>query len=311
MDDLMRATGLGDSPAVRLAEPLTPEWFEQRKTGITASEMLGALGLSPYETPYSIYLRKKGLLPEHEDNDAMRLGRKMEPIVKSEFVERTGLRLIDEHPPLMRHPEHYFILATPDAIAEDYRPVECKTIGWRLAKTELGEPDSDDVPDSWLVQVMVQMMVTGADAAHIAALVDGRDMHFRLISRNERLVNAIVSKARELHNRIVNDDPPEPDWGHSTTHDVIKRVHRLVEGKMIDLPLDVAEKWYRQQDLSKRIRELQRERQSLRSQVLHALGDAHGGRLPFDDREVYRCAYTRAPYKVDESDVVQLRERKS
>src|SRR4051812_1639091 len=76
-----------------VAWPLSPAWYAARSTGIGASEIAAAAGLSRYATPLEIYARKRGLMPEIEDNDAMRLGRKLEPVVKSEFCERTGLTL--------------------------------------------------------------------------------------------------------------------------------------------------------------------------------------------------------------------------
>ena len=63
------------------------EWLEARRHGITASEIAAVLGLSPYESPYSLYWRKLGELPAQDDTLAMALGRHLESFVAGQFAD--------------------------------------------------------------------------------------------------------------------------------------------------------------------------------------------------------------------------------
>ena len=49
------------------------EWLKAREGGIGASEVAAVVGLSKWDSPYSLFLRKTGQVPPIEENDAMRL----------------------------------------------------------------------------------------------------------------------------------------------------------------------------------------------------------------------------------------------
>ena len=65
------------------------EWQAFRTTvqGIGASEAAAALGLSPWKSPYSLYLEKVGEIDGPEENEHMAWGRKMEPLIAAHFFE--------------------------------------------------------------------------------------------------------------------------------------------------------------------------------------------------------------------------------
>src|SRR5258708_35784072 len=75
------------------AQPLVPgtapreEWLAARRQGITAGEVAAVMGVSSWESPYSLFYRKTGDLPEQGDNEAMRLGRHLEDYVWQRFAE--------------------------------------------------------------------------------------------------------------------------------------------------------------------------------------------------------------------------------
>src|ERR1700730_15622417 len=72
-----------------MIETLTPEalvpasreeWLALRMPTVGASEVAALVGASPYETPYSLWARKSGLVPEAEETPAMRRGRHLEAV---------------------------------------------------------------------------------------------------------------------------------------------------------------------------------------------------------------------------------------
>lgn len=290
-------------------EPHTDEWHAWRSSGIGASEAAAACGLSPYETPLHIYGRKTGMLPPIEDNDAMRLGRLLEPVVIEEFTRRTGNE-VDQAPcPVMRHGDHPFILATPDAILAGGDLLEAKTTTWRIAK-QLGEEGTDFIPEHWLCQAQQQIAVTGADRCHLAALIDGRTLRTFIVERNDNLIALLVSAEQELWERIVNKDPPEPNFEHARTAELIREMYGLVEGKTIVLGDGVAGLWIRQKELGERISELEKEREGLRAMVLHEMADASIAGFSGHEFELARSQVNRKEYTVAANSYITLRERK-
>ena len=68
-------------------EPGTPEWHAARANGIGGSEIAAVVGLSPHESRFSLWHRKKGLVGPVEENPQMRWGKKHEPTICAEFAE--------------------------------------------------------------------------------------------------------------------------------------------------------------------------------------------------------------------------------
>lgn len=290
----------GAPTAIPVAKPLTPEWYEARANGIGASEIAAAAGLSKWAQPLDIYLRKVGKADDKPDNDAMRLGRKLEPVIKSEFVERTGLQLIDPEPPMFRHADYPQIFATPDALVSDGNGLECKSTNWRIARDELGDEASDHVPTEWLCQAQMQMFVLDVDIIHVAALVDGRDLRCHQVTRNDRLIRGLVKAACELWERIINRDPPPVDWTHSNTPQLVKEMYTIETGKTIVLPDEFRDLWEQQAALGRRTTEEAKERDRIRAKILAEMGDAEIAILPGCDytltrKEIHKKGYTVEP----------------
>ena len=225
-----------------VAKPHTPEWYGARGTGIGASEIGIAAGLSPYQTPRELYHRKRGELPPIEDNDAMRLGRLLEPVVKSEFTTRTGIVLADPEPPMYRHARHTPIVATPDGIIDDVTIFEAKTASWRM-KSQWGDQESDAIPDHYLCQTQAQMAVMDAAVCHVAVLFDGATLKTYRVLRNDELIRHLIAAALELWERIKDGNPPDVDWEHASTPGLIKELHQTVNDTRIVLTADEVDAW--------------------------------------------------------------------
>lgn len=60
-------------------------WLAARLPGITASEIAAVIGISPFDSPFSLYWKKLGVIAETADNDAMSLGRHLEPWIADRY----------------------------------------------------------------------------------------------------------------------------------------------------------------------------------------------------------------------------------
>ncbi len=287
---------------IAVAQTGTDEWYAARSTGIGASEAAAACGRSQYETPLHVYARKVGELAETRDNEAMYWGRMLEPLVLTRFVEQSGLVIEDAPCPMFRRDPGSFQLATPDAILADGTLVEIKTTNWRRAK-EIGTEGSDAIPDEWLMQCQQQMAVLGAELGHVAVLIDGRNLWTGRVERNDKLIARMTDIEADLWGRVEARNPPEPDWEHGATQELVRSIHAGVEaGKVVDLSNEIAEVWRRQAELGRLMSQMKKEREGLRARVLHAMGNAAVGCAP-DGLELVRkvvkgctVSYEREPY---------------
>jgi len=288
---------------------LTPEWYEARKHCIGASEAAAACGLSPYATPLDIYLRKRGEIAEVEDNDAMRLGRLLEPVVLSEYARRIDVAVIP-NARLFISPTHQFIGATPDGFRDDDgRPIDAKTTTHWTAKS-WGEPGTDDIPADYVCQAQQQMFVVGAAVQDVAVLIDGRTLRIYTVHRNDRLIDGMLAKESELWERIVAGEPPEPDWSHSRTPDLVRQMYGVTEGATIPLSDETAKAWAEYERLGAAIRDMEKERAALQARVLHAMGDKAIGYLPDGERELARTIVAGSTFTVHRKESIRLTARK-
>lgn len=273
----------------RVADPGTPEWNAARLTGIGASEAAAALGESTFSTPFKLYAVKCGLIPPMEDTDAMRLGRKLEQVGVTEYAHRNGVAVRYTECPMLRHPDYPFILATPDAVLENDDLLEIKTTTWR---TKLGEQTAEgdaEIPPEWVCQAQQQMLVTETQRVHFGVLVDGRGWKQYTIERDEGLIEAIIAAESELWDRIQRRDPPDPDWHHPSTADVVRKMFDHVsEGETVQLSGKASMAWDAYERLGKQIKQLESDREGLKSRVLAEIGAAEAGVLCSGDRMVRR-----------------------
>jgi len=290
-----------------VAMPHTPEWYLARNTGIGASEIAAAAGLSPYQTPLELYLRKRGEIPPFEGNDATRMGTLLEPVVKSEFKRLTGLIPIDENPGMYRSRDRQWMTATPDMIVTNTELAEVKTASWRM-KLNWGNEDSDAIPDQYLCQTQWQMAVMGPEfvSVYVPVLFDGFQTKIYRVERNERMIGYLIDAGLELWERIQNGDPPEPNWEHESTPRLVREMHSDINGQVVELGDITADSWFTYEQLGKQVKELEARRERYKSEVLYAIGDSYAGDLG-DGRIVRRKLIEKAGHVVGPSSYIDFR----
>ena len=69
-------------------------WLRYRTQGIGGSDVSIIAGINPYKSIYQLWLEKTGQIePEQTDSEFAHFGTLLEPIVRKEFMERTGLKV--------------------------------------------------------------------------------------------------------------------------------------------------------------------------------------------------------------------------
>lgn len=298
---------------ITVANPDTPEWHQARMTGIGASEAAAAAGLSRYCTPLELYHRKRGNLPPVQENTAMRLGKALEPVVIQEWCLANGVEPAQYPVPMVRHREHAFVLATPDCILSTGELLECKTSSaWMLKKLEaegeLGEQGTDALPAEWLCQAQQQLAVTDLAVCWFAVLVDGRTLREFCVERNRGLIDALIAAEADLWARIESGEPPEPDFQHESTPDLIRDLFRSIdESRTVELSRQSVYHWERYDELGDEIKALEKERKAHKAAVLAELGDAYAGLLPGTGRMVRRQLRPAKSFTVNRGEYIDVR----
>jgi putative phage-type endonuclease len=256
-------------------------WLEERKKGIGASEAAAALGLSPFESPRELYLRKLGLLPEIEETEAMRLGTLMEPVIAEEYTRRTGNALAERQ--LFMTSETTPLLATLDAITADGMPVEFKSVGNWSAR-HLGGEGTDELPEHWLIQAHQQMFLANVGRMDFAVLVAGQRLRIFSVERDESLVGALIDNLVAFWGCVLRRDCPALDA--RADRRIMHVLYPDCKGE-IALGEDEAELVERLEEMGEDLRWIVAGREDIQTRLLDRLGNHAAGRLP-DGRTLRR-----------------------
>ena len=185
------------------------EWLQHRGGGLGSSEVGTILGLNPYETPYQLWRRKKGLDPAKEETFAMKAGHFLEDGVARFFEDLTGYSVdystsgdwiaYDNEKPFMR--------VSPDRLYRNKNGelciVECKTTQKQI--------DPNDIPLYWFAQLQYQMGVMRIEEGAIAWLVSGREFGFKEVKFNKEFYNYLVENIEKFwFDYIQGDQEPLP-----------------------------------------------------------------------------------------------------
>jgi putative phage-type endonuclease len=266
-------------------------WLAARTQTIGASEAAAALGLSPWESPRELYLRKRGLMPPTVETQAMRIGSLMEPVLAQLYEEETGRQILDEQVFLRSTLDP--MSATLDGITDDGRIVEMKCVGGFAAK-ELGQEGSDEIPDHWMIQAHQQMLLHGSGQVDFAVLVGGTRFKIFEVQRNELLCEELAARIPAFWCHVEKGIAPASD-GHADT----RIMHLLYPGCEGEIPLDHAtmvevDLWAAARQNEQESAEL---KQRLKGMILDRLGNHAAGRLP-DGRIITRKVVATAEHTI-------------
>ena len=205
------------------------EWIEHRRLGIGGSDAAAIIGLNPWVTPYTIWADKTGRLPEKEDNEAMRQGRDLESYVAERFTEETGKKVRRKNAILISD-EYPFMMANidRDVVGED-AGLECKTTSMmNLKKFKNGE-----YPETYYVQCMHYMAVTGAERWYLAVLVLNQGFYVFCIERDEEEIAALIKAEQDFWENYIMPDEAPPVDGLAPTTAAINALYPGGKGEVI------------------------------------------------------------------------------
>lgn len=254
-------------------------WLAQREKGIGSSEVGTVLGVNPWETPYQLWRRKKGLSAPVEENEAMRAGHILEGAVATYFEQESGRHVIkaSEGDWLAVDKDKEFLRVSPDRtywLDGKHSPdnkgiVECKT-------TQL-DIDSNDIPKHWFCQLMYQLGVMGYRQGSLAWLTRGRKFGYRDIDFDADFYGYMVEKLEKFWVDCIvgNQEPPV-----TTIEDIQLKFPRSSVGKAVEVSDDIMADITTLKSIKPQIDELTRQKKELEDSIKAFMADADTLCLP-------------------------------
>lgn len=220
--------------------PGSPEWLRV----VTASKVAAIMGLSPWESPRSMWHRMHGDLPPEPQTVDQSRGHYLEPAILAWWRDRHDVGH-DEGREYKVQPLYRldtWAAAQPDMAAcceDDTVLVEAKSAA---TADDWGDPGTDEIPLYYAVQAMFQMHVSGIHRCYVPVLFGKPRLAFAeyVIDYDAAIAESIVTKARAFYDSLAADEPPELD-NSVATYDAIRKVHAEIEARAeVEIDADLA-----------------------------------------------------------------------
>ncbi|MCM1236939.1 MAG: YqaJ viral recombinase family protein [Ruminococcus flavefaciens] len=291
------------------------EWLKYRTQGIGGSDVSIIAGINPFKSVHELWREKTGQAePEQTDSEFAHFGTLLEPVVRKEFMARTGIKVRQKHM-LLQSEEYPFMFADLDGVIHENGELavfEAKTAS--AYKQEIWE---EGVPAPYILQVQHYMAVTGAERAYVAALVGGNHFFHHVVERDGEMIGKII--AMEMHfweTYVVGGAEPVPDGSEATTAYFNSRFSET-NGEIIELPEEALSVCDEYEKLSQQLKELEKAKNAAGNRLKSYLKEAEAGtvggrkvtwkqiskstvdtkRLKTEEPEVYSSFLTQSSYR--------------
>jgi putative phage-type endonuclease len=242
---------------------------------IGGSEIAVILGLSPFESRYSLWAKKTGRMDQTPTSDAMEWGNRLERPILQKFADERGGQVFENCGTWGKSGSEYQ-RANPDGLwltpEGEWVLVEIKTArDEALWKDENG---TLEVPAHYKAQVQWYLNVLGLARATVAVLFGGsRYQEFEVIA-DEFEQSLAIAEADKFHSLLLSEDEPPLTAPWLSTYEAVRFKHSEIDP---DDEVELGDLGAEYQTHSADYAELASEMDRLKTEILNKMGNARRG----------------------------------
>ena len=290
-------------------EPNTPEWDDLRTRGIGGSEIAAVVGLSPWQSRFSLWHRKRGTIGKQSVNRGMEWGTRLEPVVCDAWAETRPDHYV-WNAGTIRHHERAWQLANVDRFVSTTGTTLDDVTAFLEAKTasafdahEWGR-GPEDIPPYYRCQVLWYLDVLELPVAHLAVLIGGSDYREYEIAYSADEATWLREQGEAFWQSVLDGEQPDID-GSDATYQAVRELHPDINGETVEIDRALHE-WFT--DSRKAAEQAKAEHTAARAPLLDAMGDAQYAEI--DGERVYRrqksgrggvSLYQVPPFRADQT----------
>lgn len=242
------------------------EWLAQREKDLTSTDIAALFGVSPYKTPYQLWMIKHGRIKDDiTENEAMRWGTRLQDAIAAGIAEEQGWKIsrMDEYIRL----SDLRLGSSFDFSIDDETILEIKNVGIRAYSA--GWTDTA-APKHIELQCQHQLLVSGRRTVYLGALVGGNRTVLLKRERDENVIQLIREKAAAFW---ASTEPPAPDANKDTLA-VIEALQYAEPNTELGYIESVEQLCQKYSEYGKKAKEVEEIREKLKVQILTAMGSA-------------------------------------
>ncbi len=175
------------------------EWLEKRKLCITSTDAASIMGLNPYKSRKDVLKEKLGLGQEQEENEAMRLGRELEPKAREVYMLQENTIVIPE---VCVHDEYYWAMASLDGLAEGGQYI----VEIKCGKSAFEQAQRREIPQYYRCQMQHALFVTDLKVCHYFCFWQGKSV-LLVVHRDEGFILKLIEEEKKFYDEMLFTDP--------------------------------------------------------------------------------------------------------
>lgn len=256
-------------------------WTEEQKathrSGIGGSDIAAVMGISPWKTPYAVWLEKMGLGDGVVESPAMEWGTRLESNILDKFGKQHPKYEVIAPRETVRHPEHDFVLASVDGLLRkdgaDIGVLEIKTAS-AYSKDAWGEENTADIPEYYTMQVNWYMGIYSLPLAIVAVLIGGSDYREYVIHFDAELFERQLAAGRAFwENHVLAQVAPPVSAGDG---EALRQHHPEATAPPISSIPEIDALAERMEELKAQAAEIKAEDKLCRARIMEFLGEHEG-----------------------------------
>lgn len=257
------------------------QWLEYRKGGLGGSDAPAVLGMSPYATPYTVWLEKTRRTEPDDlsENESVYWGTVLEDDIAKEFAKRHPDMQVRRKRGVMQSADRPWQFATVDRVTIDAQGrhgiLEIKTCGAHRAQ------DWDDgCPSYYFAQPTHYLAVSGYDYFDVAVLIGGqryREFHYE---RDEDDIAALNERETEFWEEYVLKDVPPMVTGSKADSEALFEQHMNPTDEYVQMLDEDLPNVRRRIAIEGLVKQYQEEIRQIDNELKALIGDAKGIQTP-------------------------------
>ena len=276
------------------------DWLRYRTMGIGGSDVSMIAGINPYKSAYQLWLEKTGQTePAESENEYTHFGTVLEPVIRREFMERTGLKVRQKHM-LLQSETYPFMLANLDGVVKANGEMcifEAKTASaYKLDEWQSG------IPPEYMLQVQHYMAVTDTSKAYIAALIGGNHFLYKLIERDNEIISKIIAMEKYFWEvNVLGEIAPNIDGTRATT-EYFNSKYNVSNGLAVKLPEELISECEEYNRLADEIDRLTSAKDAVCNRIKNVLKEnetGFAGKYKISWKQVVSSKFNTTKFKAD------------
>ena len=271
-------------------------WLVLRRQGIGSSDAAACVGLSPWQSRYSLFCDKRGLTPlDGKQSPKFEWAIQMEEPIYWQYLLDHGPEVIGTSDILRHHmlrsTQYPWMTANPDALVPGREVVEIKTAhGMDEKRWEEG------IPTHYTIQAIHLMIVTGERHCIMPVSFGGQPPRYFHLDYDEDTAASLIAGELKFWQDVLDNVEPDPDGSQASMEAIRARFLDPIQGYSVEATSDILVDVEQYRVAANYAKEATADMNAAKARIMAYLGEAE--RLEHDGATLCTWRATKAGTRV-------------